>query len=433
MNCKIPLFIIFWFCSNISKCDLQAGPDPWHYEAIKLTNQIEDPRLPPDLKTQLRNEKPKETKFGFGEWWFKRLLALLLKSGQVKKSEDGNIYVSLQMKFSEDQWGELDDCLKSESSLSDVTFRRSISYIEEAIYKPTVIDKISMAWSDYIQIYLIEYKVYITCLFGALGAIGILIWLWKHVSHKHIILIMFLLLYIYEVIISYMEAEQKEYEKFLSAINTCKWYFWTTECTVPTPDPILFLKHMNPMKIAIRMFTSLISEPVLAINSVIKIILEDVTGGLWYPFDKIVYGILIVVINISLIYLLIMIVFNFIFNISFNFNFLSIIGINVKQKKKSIFRDIKSEEPAQVSDTDRISGARLDRLLDVCSLALTNVQNRSNNNETYIGNSNQPKLQRSASTGRLLSLKSLENKNDKPIIFGNLRKRVRHIGGDGDY
>lgn len=76
----------------------------------------------------------------------------------------------------------------------------------------------------------------------------------------------------------FQEAEQQEYEKFVSAINTCKWYFWTSECTVPPPDPLLFMKHMNPLKIAVRMFTSLISEPVIAINSTIKIILHGVTG-----------------------------------------------------------------------------------------------------------------------------------------------------------
>lgn len=76
----------------------------------------------------------------------------------------------------------------------------------------------------------------------------------------------------------FQEAEQQEYEKFVSAVNTCKWYFWTSECTVPPPDPLLFMKHMNPLKIAIRMFTSFISEPIIAIDATIKIMLHSVTS-----------------------------------------------------------------------------------------------------------------------------------------------------------
>lgn len=68
------------------------------------------------------------------------------------------------MRFDKDKWAVLDECLKSDSTVSDVTFRRTVAYVEEAIYKPTITEQIVMAWSDYIQVYLIEYKVTIVFL-----------------------------------------------------------------------------------------------------------------------------------------------------------------------------------------------------------------------------------------------------------------------------
>lgn len=83
----------------------------------------------------------------------------------------------------------------------------------------------------------------------------------------------------------FQEAEQQEYEKFLSALNTCKWNVWKwingSECTFPSPDPLSFMKHMNPLKIAIRMFTSLVCEPIVVINTTIKITLHDITGKIF--------------------------------------------------------------------------------------------------------------------------------------------------------
>ncbi|KAJ8732776.1 hypothetical protein PYW07_015375 [Mythimna separata] len=290
----IILLVLLGFCS-VCKSDIQAGPDPWNYESVQVPDNTNEIDLPPDLRTPVKKQRQTESKLGFGEWWFKRLLAIILKSGQFKKSEDGSIDIALQMRFDAERWDVIDKCLKSESTLTDEKFRRTVAYIEDAIYKPTITEQIVLAWSDYIQVYLIEYKMYITLLLGALAGVGVVIWLWKHMSHKHVIIIIFILLYIYEAFISYKEAEQQEFDKFVSAINTCKWYFWTSECTVPPPDPLLFMKHMNPLKIAVRMFTSLISEPVIAINSTIKIILHGVTDGLWFPFDKIVYGFSILV------------------------------------------------------------------------------------------------------------------------------------------
>lgn len=64
------------------------------------------------------------------------------------------------MRFEGNKWKELQECLISESTLSDGMFRRAVGYVEEGIYKPSITDKIVMAWSDYIQVYLTEYKVY---------------------------------------------------------------------------------------------------------------------------------------------------------------------------------------------------------------------------------------------------------------------------------
>lgn len=63
------------------------------------------------------------------------------------------------MKFDEDRWIVLEESLRSDNALTDVMFRRTVGYVEEAIYKPTITEKIVMAWSEYFQFYLMEYKV----------------------------------------------------------------------------------------------------------------------------------------------------------------------------------------------------------------------------------------------------------------------------------
>ncbi|KAH9629045.1 hypothetical protein HF086_007530 [Spodoptera exigua] len=432
MSLQIIIIIMLSTCSSYCNSDLLTGPDPWNYEVVQRPDKQQETDLPPDLRTPLKKERPAESKFAYGEWWFKRLLAIVLKNGQFQENEEGIVDISLQMRFEPDRWQVLDEYLKSESPLSNDKFRRSVGFVEDAIYKPTITDKIVMAWSDYIQVYLMEYKTYITLLLGLLAAVGVVMWLWKHMSHKHVIIIILAFLYVYEVFISYKEAEQQEYEKFVSAVNTCKWYFWTTECTVPPPDPLLFMKHMNPLKIAIRMFTSFISEPIIAINSTIKIMLHGVTDGLMFPFDKIVYGFSILVVNISLIYLLVMVVFNFIFNIPFNLNFLGVVSVGVRQNRRSLFSTNRNEQAEiRINDADRISGDRLDRLLNVCSLALTNINNVPNRAILNATNNNVPMLRRSASTGRLPN--SSSDTNDQLAISSNFRRRINVGRGDGDH
>lgn len=165
----------------------------------------------------------------------------------------------------------------------------------------------------------------------------------------------------------------------------------------------------------------------------------SLSDGLWFPFNKILCGFLILVVNISLIYLLIMVVFNFIFNIPFNLSFLNLVSIGVERNRPSMLSTNASEQQApQIRDTDRISGERLDRLLNVCSLALTNVTNvhrpiNTNARLTNINsNANLPQIKRSASTGRLPDC-SYENNNDQLSINGNLRRRQNLGRGDGDH
>ncbi|CAH0728775.1 unnamed protein product, partial [Brenthis ino] len=352
------------------------GPDPWDYVNNVNTMKIEE-NVPPDLKT-LPSKKPQTNNIGAGEWFYKRILAIVLKGGQIKKNEDGSIDVALQMNYSPEKWSTLEDYIKSNTPLSEDMFRRSMGYVEDAIYKPTITQKIAMAWSEYIQYYLIEYKMQITWATSIIAGVLTIFWLWKHLSHKHVIMFMILGLYLYEVFISYKEAEKQELDKFLTAVNSCKWYIWSSNCEVPPPDPLIFLKHMNPLKIGIRMFTTLLSEPMITINETIKTILHGVTDGLWFPFDKLIL------------------------------NFLGMINIGLKQRKRSIHNII--SEPSQGSrldNGDRISGENLTKFLDVYTKALNTVQSaQSAISERWQPNSKlsitcKPKMKKSASTGRL--------------------------------
>lgn len=131
-----------------------------------------------------------------------------------------------------------------------------------------------------------------------------------------------------------------------------------------------------------------------------------------------------------------MVVFNFIFNIPFSLNFLGLVSIGVKQNRRSLFTTNTNEQQTQGRDVDRISGDRLDRLLNVCSLALTNitnVQNKTNSNARLPNNDKVTRLQRSASTGRLPTNCFSENNNDLLAINDNLRRRQNVGRGDGDH
>ncbi|KPJ11432.1 hypothetical protein RR48_15071 [Papilio machaon] len=310
------------------------------------------------------------------EWFFKRILVIVLKAGQVKENEDKTVDVALQMKFNEEQWALLNQYTISDKQLTEDNFRRTIGYIENSIYKPSITEKVVMAWNEYIQIYLSQYR----------------------------------------------EVEKQDLERFISAINKCKWYFWSSDCDVPPPDPLMFLKHMNPLKIGIRIFTTLITEPMLIISDNIKTIIHGITDGLWFPLDKIMFGMLIIIFNTLLIFLLIMVIFNYILNIPFNLSFLGLINIGLKSRNR--FSVNTNEETFKIDDGDRISGPRLDRLLDICSRALSTQHSEvsQNGNAKLKIKSGSSTLRRSASTGRLPSLQTEWLSNNRLAIEDNVKK-----------
>ncbi|XP_045765168.1 uncharacterized protein LOC123867237 [Maniola jurtina] len=402
MWCK-PIFTVCLLVINIawSKSDGQVGPDPWDY----VSNiKHDDGDIPPDLRS-IPTKKVQTNNIGTGEWFYKRILAIILKGGIIKKNEDGSIDISLQMRYSPERWNILDEYITSNTALSEDMFRRSMGYVEEAIYKPTITEKIVMAWSEYIQFYLIEYKVYIVWTTSILAVIGSIVWLMHHISHKHVIILILVGFYMYEVFVSYKEAEKQELDRFIQAMNTCKWLIWSSTCEVPPPDPLIFLKHMNPLKIGVRMFSVVLSEPMITISETVKTITHGVTDGLWFPFDKIMYGILMVIFNALIIFLLVMIIFNFILNIPFNLNLLGILSIGLKQRKR--IPNNTSADVHRKESTDRISGETLTRLLDVFSKALNTTQSAnmvsiSNGpSQSSLPFTCKPKMSRSASTGRL--------------------------------
>ncbi|XP_039749336.1 uncharacterized protein LOC120626110 [Pararge aegeria] len=368
-----PFLILLLLLLNIAwaKCDGQVGPDPWDY--VSKANPVYDD-IPPDLRSI--SIKKVQTN-NIGEWFYKRILAIVLKGGLLKKNEDGSVDISLQMRYSSEHWNVLEEYITTNKVLTEDMFRRSMGYVEEAIYKPTITEKISMAWTEYIQVYLIEYKVYIVWTSSILAVIGSTIWLVHHISHKHVIIFVAVAFYMYEVFVSYKEAEKQELDRFISAMNTCKWFIWSSTCEVSPPDPVIFLKHMNPLKIGVRMFSVLLTEPMITIGDTIKTLTHGITDGLWFPFDKIMYGILMVTFNALIIFLLVMIIFNYILNIPFNLSFLGIFSIGLKQRNRSIpkvFPVSHSTDTHRKESADRISGETLTKLLNVCAKALDTTQ-----------------------------------------------------------
>ncbi|XP_068630496.1 uncharacterized protein [Battus philenor] len=423
---------VLLFCFKCCLCTSQMGPDPWDYKINQLPQELTND-IPPDLRSIPKKTLNLEKNTGMNEWFFKRILAIVLKGGQIKENEDDTIDISLQMKFDREQWTLLNQYLTSSKFLTDDIFRRIIGYIEESIYKPSITEKVVMAWNEYIQTYLIEYKVQITWILSVVTFKLALFWLMKRMSSKHLIIMSLVLLYIYEVFISYKEAEQKDLERFLAAVNSCKWYFWSSNCEVPPPDLIIFLKHMNPLKIGIRMFTTLISEPIITFSETMKIITHGITDGLWFPLDKIMYVLLIVFFNTLFIMLLIMIFYNYLRNMPFNINFLGLISVGVKQKEPQITT---SQEHTRIDNNDKLSGPVLEKLLDVCSQALSTSRiSQKDNNKLPITATRKSNFHRSASTGRLCSLDYDSHLNNNMLIpeisFSNNHLRKR-LNGGGD-
>ncbi|CAK1553703.1 unnamed protein product [Leptosia nina] len=401
------------------------GPDPWD-DGKAEKNVLNDDDLPFDLRMPKEVIKVKtEKSHGMSDWFYKRLLAIILKGGQNKENEDKSIEISLQMRYSQEQMRVLEEYIKSDNALSEDMFRRSVQYIGDSIYKPTITEKIAMAWSEYVYTYFVEYKDYITWSLGVAAFVTATFWLWHYISYNHIIILIAIALYMYEVFVSYKEAEKDEVNRFLSAINACKWHFWTSECEVAPPDPLIMLKHMNPLKIAIRMFTTLISEPMITISAVVNSMLHNITADLMYPFNTIARCTLVLLFNALLIMLLVAVVFNYILNIPFQLNLFYILNIALNPRQ----RNVGNPGPPVVeqgNQGDRITVETLNRFLDVCSKALT-VSQSNNNTTSAISNVSQGTgMKRSSSTGRLPNAKSSFNEEKRQIVF------KRKHGGSGD-
>ncbi|XP_023937522.2 uncharacterized protein LOC112045513 [Bicyclus anynana] len=401
-----------------TKCDGQVGPDPWDY--VSTVNSAKQDDIPPDL-VNVPTKKVQTNTIGKSEWFYKRILAIVLKGGLVKKNEDGSVDISLQMRYSPEHWNTLEEYITSNNALSEDMYRRSMGYVEEAIYKPTITEKIVMAWTEYIQIYLIDYKLYIIWTISILAIIGLTNWLVRHLSQKHILTLLFAVFYMYEVFVSYKEAEKQELDRFIQAVNTCKWFIWSSTCEVPPPDPLIFLKHMNPLKICVRMFSVLLTELMLPISDTVKTISHGITDGLWFPFDKIMYGILMVIFNTPIILLFVMIIFNYFLNVPLNLNFLGIFNIGLKQRNRSIpkaFSNNNTPDIKRKESVDRISGETLKKFLNVFEKALVTTQSantikisNSSKLSSNLALTNKPTISRSASTGRLPNFSSNEKLN----------------------
>lgn len=159
------------------------------------------------------------------------------------------------------------------------------------------------------------------------------------------------------------------------------------------------------------------------------------SDGLWFPLNNIMFGFLIIIFNILLIFLLIMIIFNYILNIPFNLSFLGFINIGLKSRNRSF---VNNEEASRNNDADRISGPTLDRLLDICSRALSTQHNGvAQNNTLEIKSSGNSTLRRSSSTGRLPNLQREWFSNNRLAIENNVKKNIRQrnkksTNGSGD-
>ncbi|XP_038210292.1 uncharacterized protein LOC119831109 [Zerene cesonia] len=423
-------FLFIYLVLGSQRCASQMGPDPWDEKDNQINTNEDD--LPPDLKLPKKIIKNKaQSNQGMSDWFYKRLLTIILKGGQKKENDDSTIDISLQMKYSQEQLNVLDEYITSGNAISEEMFRRSIAYVEESIYKPSITEKIAMAWSEYIFIYFVEYKEYLTWGFSILACVAGTFWLWQYISYKNILISIAIVLYLYEAFISYKEAEKEEVTRFLSAINACKWYFWTSNCEVTPPDPLVILKHMNPLKIGIRMFTIIITEPMITISATVNTMINGITADLWYPLDKILQVTLLVVFNGLLITLLVCIIFNFILNIPLQLNFFYIMSIVLPKHNRNIgtVNETPVEKPPE---GDRISGETLNRFLDLCNKALNTTQaNGRHSNDLSITNSGYSSIRRSASTGRLQILPSNVNNNNNAKNNKNPSKNARH-NGSGD-
>lgn len=167
------------------------------------------------------------------------------------------------------------------------------------------------------------------------------------------------------------------------------------------------------------------------------------SDGLWYPFDKVMYGFLIITFNVFLLVLLITILFNYIFNIPISLGYFGI-NLSLKQRNRTIFsnssnRNVQNgsgeehnREAQAVShnqnNEDRISGMNLQRVLDICAKALNSAHVQATTENQTSSSSSHIVLRRSASAGRL------QDTNIHVPAITDLRKRksAMQVDGGGD-
>lgn len=81
------LIFFIWTLSTMccTVVAFQGGPDPWNIKDNGLSKKIKkDEYVPPDLRILPKKKMETEGSLGHGEWFFRRILAIVLKGGQFK-------------------------------------------------------------------------------------------------------------------------------------------------------------------------------------------------------------------------------------------------------------------------------------------------------------------------------------------------------------
>lgn len=93
------VFLLIVLSTNTCLCDPQTGPDPWDYEGPS-TNVEANFDMPPDIRMQYSKKAPATAsdKLGTGEWFFRRMLGVMLKGGQNKVCFGQSVILGLQHK-----------------------------------------------------------------------------------------------------------------------------------------------------------------------------------------------------------------------------------------------------------------------------------------------------------------------------------------------
>lgn len=80
---RVLVFFTCTLCYTVAA--FQCGPDPWNLKDNDLSEKFKnDEDVPPDLRILPKKKVDTESSLGHGEWFFKRILAIVLKGGQFK-------------------------------------------------------------------------------------------------------------------------------------------------------------------------------------------------------------------------------------------------------------------------------------------------------------------------------------------------------------